>query len=94
MGDGYYKITSQCNNLCLDNAGSSLKPGTKINQCNDNGADAQRWRIENEGNGYYLIVNKYSQLALDMPSITDGTRLQQWTPNFSDVQLFKIELQP
>jgi len=44
------------------------------------GNDNQKWSVQDAGDGYYRIVNKYSNLSLDVEGIltTNGASIWQW----------------
>ena len=60
--DGYYKIG--VNSRFLDIIGANIKSGTKIWLHNDNGTDAQRWKITENEDGYFYIETKNSDVVL------------------------------
>ena len=70
-----------------------LNTGNKMVQYDDNGSDAQRWRIEDMGNGYFRVVNKHSLLTLDIDggSTADKAQLQQWYLHNADAAMFKFD---
>jgi hypothetical protein len=72
----------------LDVPNSSTSTGVQLQQWNDNGTDAQRWRIMDVGGGYYKLVSKASGLVVDVASAStaDGAAVQQWTDNGTDAQ--------
>ncbi|GFP77210.1 family 43 glycosylhydrolase [Clostridium fungisolvens] len=49
MGNGVYKIVNKASNLPLDVAGASTQSGAQIDQWQDNGNNAQRWRLTRVG---------------------------------------------
>ncbi len=75
---GVYKLTSQVVGKCLDVPGSTHTAGTVLQQYTDNGTNAQRWKIEDMGDGYRL-TSQASGLRMDVQGggLTDGTRVDQ-----------------
>ena len=66
MGNGEYKLTPECHiNLnpkkVLDVAGGSPNNWVKLNSYSDNGTEAQRFYIDNFGNGQFRISTKVSE---------------------------------
>jgi len=55
----------------------------RIWTCNDpqRPAGAQNWKLKDEGNGYFALINQYSGGCLDdkLGAKTPGTHVQQWT---------------
>lgn len=57
--------------------------------------DAQKWKLESAGDGYYYIVPKLStDLCLDVDSAgnQDGTNVQIWTKNQTNAQKWRLTL--
>lgn len=95
VGDGYYKIVPQNSKKSLDCASQGTTAGTNIQQYDfSNNHDAQRWRLEDAGNGYCYIVPKgNTSLCLDVKSGAnqDGANVQIYTRNqSSDAQKWKL----
>ena len=88
---GVYRLTAQCSGKCLDVPGSTRTPGTILQQYTDNGTAAQRWVIEELGDGYRLS-SVASGLRLDVlnAGLTDGTRVDEATDNGSAAQRWMI----
>jgi arabinogalactan endo-1,4-beta-galactosidase len=69
--DGFFQIASVNPGSSgtinvLDDAGGSMAAGSAIVQSPADGAQEQEWNIVTAGNGYFTIVNRLSNLALDM----------------------------
>ena len=92
-GNGYYKIASLCSGLILDVENSGQDNGVNIRQWEDNGASAQRWKINKNADGTYNFIAQCSGKALDVNGgvFTDGTNVQQWDYINSDAQKFNLE---
>lgn len=88
--DGYYKITSACSNLNMDNAAALLNAGNRIIQYRENGNDAQLWHVEKIADNLYKISNKRSLLYLDSPNDIN-IPLIQWYSTNDESQLFQLE---
>ena len=93
LGDGYYKIESIKSGKVFDVPCASKDIGTKLNQYDFNGTDAQKWILKKNTNGSYSIVSKCSGLYLDLPcaSVDDGTQIQLYTGNGTIAQDFIFE---
>lgn len=90
LGDGFYKIKlKHSESKCLDVAGGSMEKGANVWQYQDNGSDAQKWRIDKaaDGNGY-TIQAKCSGYYLDVSEgkADDAINIQLWEGNNSNAQ--------
>ena len=64
---GTYMASSALkNNFVLDVAGGSMSAGAAIQLYSSNGTDAQRFKIQKTGDGYYTIQNSKSDLYLTL----------------------------
>ena len=69
--DGFFQIASLNPGPCgavnaLDDSGASTASGNAIVQSNADGTQEQEWNIVTAGNGYFTIVNRLSNMAIDM----------------------------
>ena len=80
-------------NKCLDVDASSTANGARIQQWSCNGTNAQRFTIEDRGNGNYRLRNAGSNKCLDVEAsgTSNGTRIQQWSCTTGGSQRFRIE---
>lgn len=87
--DGEYNIVSGLKNTAVAEVqwGSS-EDGANIRLYTDNGSNAQRWKIESDGEGSYVIRNVSSGKVLDVlaAGIWNGTNVQLYTYNESCAQ--------
>jgi hypothetical protein len=91
QADGHYQITNVNSGLALDVPNGSMSPGVHVQQYYPHTGDNQRWRLDATeawlGNlqtqTIYRIVNKRSQLNLDVPNGIYSLHqyIQQWTPH-------------
>lgn len=64
---GTYMASSALkNNFVMDVAGGSMSAGAAIQLYSSNGTDAQRFKIQKTGDGYYTIQNSKSDLYLTL----------------------------
>ncbi|MES2308392.1 MAG: sialate O-acetylesterase [Verrucomicrobiota bacterium] len=74
LADGIYTIKNSNSNLMLDIAGASKASGAQAVQTVANSTSNQQWRITEQEDGTYSIVNVNSGFALGVqadPSVTD-----------------------
>lgn len=86
-------ISSVLNNdMVCDIYGGSSVGGARLQLYSENASSAQRFRIEEMGDGYYTIVNVGSGKVLDVSngSTLPGTPVQQWGSNGTDAQKWKF----
>ena len=76
----------------LDIYGGSLDNTGNVQIYTSNNTNAQKFKLEYQGNGYYRIVNIKSGKVLDVAGAVakDGTNVWQYTWNGSKAQLWKI----
>jgi GH43 family beta-xylosidase len=93
VSGGTYKLTHKGTNQCLDVYQNLPTSGTNVQQWTDNGNDAQRWIITNEGSGFYKLRHKGTNQCLEVISNSslDGANVRQATDNGSNAQRWKIE---
>ena len=93
LGNGYYKIEVRHSGKVLDVVSASKLNGTKIQQYESNGTDAQQWIIKDAGNGCYNIISKCNGLYLDITNskAVNGAKMQVYEKNSSDTQKFIFE---
>lgn len=91
--DGWYKIeTALGSGFVMDVSGGSVEKKANIQLYKDNGTQAQKFYVENMGNGLYRIKNMKSGLVFDIDNASrfKAGNLQQYKPNNTDAQLFFI----
>lgn len=95
----YYYIINKYNGKALnlsgdgpgDLSGQTVEMWTQLNAANENQSDFL-WYFKDAGDGYVTICNKYTDKALDIPNgeDNDNVKLQQYTPNGTASQKFKL----
>ena len=95
LEDGTYTFASCLTGsslLVLDVNGGSTASGANVQGYKYNSTDAQRWTIEYQGDGTYVIKNAKSGMALDVSggSSAYGANVQQYRPNGTDAQRWVI----
>ena len=89
--DGVFTVKSKFGKV-LDVKAASLNNTANVQLYKSNGTDAQKFRLEYAGNGFYTIYNENSGKALDVSGGRDknGANVQQYTGNGSNAQKWKI----
>lgn len=89
--DWYNIISSADKNYAVDVAGGSSSNGANIRLWDKNYADAQKFYIENAGNGEYRIKTSHGK-SVDVCGVSpkSGANVWQWENNDSQAQLWKI----
>lgn len=87
-----YKIVARHSYKALTVVGSSLNPGSLIEQRTYNGEASQMWIITDLGNGYYKIISSNSGLSLNVSnySVDNGANIIQQVYTGYDDELWKI----
>lgn len=88
LENGCYSIKVLSDGLNMDVAGGSSLIDTPIQQWEENGTDAQKWVIQDNKDGTFSIISKYSGLYITMNS-SKGFSMQ--FNNNSSSQKFKIK---
>lgn len=93
VASGIYTLISKNSGLALDVNACSTLAGANVQQWTPNGANCQRWNVQNQGNGDYVLTSVNSGLALDVNacSTANGGNVQQWTPNGAACQAWRPE---
>lgn len=88
----YYEIRSANSGKCLDVSGDGKTDGTNVWQYQRNHSMAQRWALQEAGDGYYYIVALNSNLYLDIAAgrAVNGTNVQVYEGNESNAQKFRF----
>ncbi|MPY58053.1 RICIN domain-containing protein [Streptomyces spongiae] len=88
---GVYTFTNEYSGKNLDN-GSTSTEGAQVMQWTPNsGANSQRWRLTDAGNGYWTLTSVYSGKNLDNGNTTtEGANAIQWTANGGNAQQWKV----
>ena len=93
--EGTYTLRSALNeNKVLDVSGgvANARNGTNIQLYDSNGTEAQRWRIQSNGDGTYTVVNPATGKVLDVAagSRVDGGNIQLYDSNGTCAQRWQI----
>ncbi len=90
--DGTYRMMNLNSGKVADVFNDALTAGSPIGQWDWNEGNNQRWVFTLNTAGYYKIVAKHSNLALEVPnnSTADGTQLVQNTPNTTTAQQWAV----
>jgi hypothetical protein len=93
VASGVYTLASKNSGMALDVNGCSGTAGANVQQWTPNGANCQRWNLQNKGNGDYVLTSIQSGMALDVDacSTANGGNVQQWTPNGAACQAWRPE---
>ena len=92
--EGKYEIATALNTkMCVDISGSSKANRANIHLWQYVGEIQQKFEIESDGNGYYIIRNPYTNKVFDVAngSKASGTNVQQYEYNGTDSQKWIIE---
>lgn len=92
--DGTYTISSAMNeNMVLDVCNGSKENHANIWLYQSNYTDAQQFKLEYVGSGYYRITSKVSGKVLDVQNAAncDGANVQQYQWTNNPAQLWKIQ---
>lgn len=90
---GLYTIASASNsNYVLDVSGADFSYGANIQLYESNGTNAQKFYIQDLGDGTYAISNLWSALSLDVANgdASAGANVQQYGWNATKAQLWKV----
>jgi hypothetical protein len=90
--DGYYTISSDKSQLCLDASGGN----GKVIQNNCTGSGSQKWRLANAGNGTYTLSSQNPHTCLEMAgqSSAPSTLFSVASCNGGTDQKFRIPYAP
>lgn len=90
---GTYRISSKSSSKVLDVSGCSSSAGANVQQWPWNGANCQRWTINETADGFYEILSNASGLALDVNgcSPNSGSNVQVWTGTGANCQRWGFE---
>lgn len=94
VSNGIYYIKNVNSGKYLDVANGSGENGANIQQWSYNGSDAQKFKIQSDGNGYYYILTGASGykscVDIDSGNAANGTNVMQWEYWGGDMQKYKI----
>ena len=87
-----YTLVNRSSGKCLDLENGSAADGANVRQWSCNGAAAQKWRIEDQGDDTSRLVNVASGKVLDVAgcSAANGADLRQWSWLNNSCQRFRL----
>jgi sugar lactone lactonase YvrE/mono/diheme cytochrome c family protein len=89
--NSYYKFINRNSGKALDIPGGNSANNTQLVQWDDNGNNNQQYRIIANSDGYYTIVNRGTNKALDNAGSTaDNSSVVEWDQSNSDNQKWKL----
>ena len=88
----YYEIKSANSGKVLDVYNNGKTDYSNVQQYKSNGSEAQKWILQDAGNGYYYIMAMNSGLYLDVygGNTSNGTNIQIFEGNERNSQKFKF----
>ena len=90
LGRGEYALMNRLTRRALDLSGGANNDGANVQQFTWNGSTAQRWRLSQQANRSYQIINVGSGKCLDANRINAGaaagSNVAQWTCHGGDNQ--------
>ncbi|MET9618362.1 family 43 glycosylhydrolase [Kitasatospora indigofera] len=89
-----YTFTNRATGKCLDVENGSTTDGANVRLWTCNGANAQKWRVEDQGDDTSRIVNVASGKVLDVANCStgDGADLRQWSWLGNGCQRYRLIL--
>ena len=80
-------------NKVIDVTGASTANGANVQLYENNGTLAQEFEVIPQGDGYYILENRYSGKVLEVAGGSKEARanVQQWEKNGTDAQLWSFE---
>ena len=88
---GYYEIQSVKSGKMLDVQNGGMISGTNVWQHNQNGTDAQKWKIQKNTDGSYNIISKKNGLYLNVENLKNGeNNVTVSSGNSSEEQKFQF----
>lgn len=92
--DGVYYLKNANSGKYLDVVNASSANGANIQQYQFNGCNAQKFKLVNDGNGYYSMLtacsNYKSGVDVSGWGTANGTNIQQWAYHGGDCQKFQF----
>jgi hypothetical protein len=88
----YVEIVAKHSGMALDVHNGSKERGANIWQHDRNYSQAQQWRLQDAGDGYFYIINQSGQaLDVEAGSKENSANVRQWDLNNTDAQKWKFE---
>lgn len=91
-GGRYYRLTNVATGKKVTVEMDSMENGGKIIPWTETGKDSEIWAFVAMGNNKYVLINKNSNLAIDIPNHSKdaGVTVTQYSPNYGGNQIFEI----
>ena len=89
-GNGWYTITSCCSAKLLDVQNASTAAGANVQQYQNNGSNAQKWKFVMGEKGIQIVSALGNVVDVKNASGKSGANVQVWSKNSSDAQQWKI----
>jgi len=89
LPDGVYRIVSACNNdYVIDLSASKIANGNNIQLWDNNGTDAQKWKVTHEGDAIVIRSAIDQDYVIDLynSKTTNGQNINLWKYNGSNAQ--------
>lgn len=88
----YVEIVAKHSGKALDVDNASSARGANAQQWERNYSQAQQWRLQDAGDGYFYIINKSGKaLDVDNGSTENSANVRQWDLNNTNAQKWKFE---
>jgi len=83
---GYFTIRNALSRLPIDGWNWGLTSGSELRVFDGSLGDNEQWYLKYAGNGYYYIINRYSNLYLTASASTNGSLVNQSALALSDTK--------
>ena len=83
---GYFTIKNAMSGLPIDGWNWGLSSGSELRVFDGSLGDNEQWYIKYAGDGYYYIINRFSNLYLTASSSTNGSLVNQSSLALSDTK--------
>ncbi|MEG4631744.1 RICIN domain-containing protein [Microcoleus sp. AR_TQ3_B6] len=88
----YVEIVAKHSGKALDVDNASSARGANVQQWERNYSQAQQWRLQDAGDGYFYIINKTGKaLEVEGGSTENSANVRQWDLNNTNAQKWKFE---
>ena len=93
QSDNTYKIVNNSNGKVLTIPNGDTTLGTQLQVAADSGATSQRWYLCPKEDAFIIrsAMSKDAVVDIYAASVQDGTKIDVYTPNLTDAQIFKID---
>ncbi|MBC7532049.1 MAG: RICIN domain-containing protein [Oligoflexus sp.] len=91
VGNGeVFTLVARNSGKCVDVPWASVDNGVNLQQVTCNGNDAQKFRVQDVGNGLYQLVSVNSGKCVDADGAGEGGKIQQWDCGNQDNQKVRL----